>query len=446
MAAELRKDEEAAVELRDASRVRLERSVAAYRAAAEAEVAEAHALTAEAEARGAEVEAMWEERGVELEAARQEAARQEAARQEAEAARQEAARQEAAARRDAARLQAAREQASRRAAGAQHREPQMSVAQQLAAGPQLSEAQRQALGRKEQLQWTREQQLASAHGTWEQDLPPQSPSDPLSPPGRLSSGGGLGSGPSSSTPSSTLAADEQLAHRLASGQQTMQEDEDLQLARQLHSIELERLNGGATARAIDPQPAGAPVSSRNAVIVIDGMNVMRNKGVIDTAYHGEAGRAYDALRAADLTLANQKVAHAVALVAAIEHIRKAGFDALAFVPDWVIDGGRANNRHAFGHQLLQQYIDTGVLSTTPARCDDDKFVLKYAMAQQFRSGRHHYVLTNDNFRDHVANGKVTKAWVDSSVLKFSFVHPPGEQRNALLVVLPDEGEHQLDGL
>lgn len=56
------------------------------------------------------------------------------------------------------------------------------------------------------------------------------------------------------------------------------------------------------------------------------------------------------------------------------------------------------------------------------------------------------MLTNDNFRDHVANGKVTKAWVDSSVLKFSFVHPPGEQRNALLVVLPDEGEHQLDGL
>ena len=49
MAAELRKDEEAAVELRDASRERLERSVAAYREAAEAEVAEAHARTAEAE-------------------------------------------------------------------------------------------------------------------------------------------------------------------------------------------------------------------------------------------------------------------------------------------------------------------------------------------------------------------------------------------------------------
>ena len=41
MAAELRGEEAAAVELRDESRVRLERSVAAYRDAAEVEVAEA---------------------------------------------------------------------------------------------------------------------------------------------------------------------------------------------------------------------------------------------------------------------------------------------------------------------------------------------------------------------------------------------------------------------
>ena len=93
MAAELRKDEAAAVELRDASRERLERSVAAYREAAEAEVAEAHARTAEAEARGAEVEAMWEERGVELEEARQEAARQQ--RHSAERAAERAAEHEA---------------------------------------------------------------------------------------------------------------------------------------------------------------------------------------------------------------------------------------------------------------------------------------------------------------------------------------------------------------
>ena len=78
MAAELRGEEAAAVELRDKSRARLERSVAAYREAAEVEVAEADARTAEAEARAAEVEALWEERGAALEAAGEEAARRQA--------------------------------------------------------------------------------------------------------------------------------------------------------------------------------------------------------------------------------------------------------------------------------------------------------------------------------------------------------------------------------
>lgn len=107
-----------------------------------------------------------------------------------------------------------------------------------------------------------------------------------------------------------------------------------------------------------------------------------------------------------------------ALHAAIAHFTDKGYTVHAFLPRWAIDGGRERRAKVKLHmaQCLHEAIDRGQLHLAPAGVDDDEFVLSFALQMPGA-----LILSNDLYRDHVAKGKVKKAWLDEHLLPFMFV-------------------------
>ena len=99
-----------------------------------------------------------------------------------------------------------------------------------------------------------------------------------------------------------------------------------------------------------------------------------------------------------------------ALVAAINHFTARGHPVCAILPAWALGGARA----LLNCELLRPFIGRQVHASPPG-ADDDKFCL--AVAQR----KDAFVLSNDLYRDHVADGAVTREWLDARRMPFMFV-------------------------
>uniref|UniRef100_A0A7S2NQA8 RNase NYN domain-containing protein n=1 Tax=Haptolina brevifila TaxID=156173 RepID=A0A7S2NQA8_9EUKA len=88
---------------------------------------------------------------------------------------------------------------------------------------------------------------------------------------------------------------------------------------------------------------------------------------------------------------------------------------------WALDGGR---RSLVGGEGLLPYVQHELLHLSPTGTNDDDFILKLARC------RDAYVLTNDLFRDHIAQGRVPKQWVAARRVSYMYVH------KQILTVMP----------
>ena len=148
----------------------------------------------------------------------------------------------------------------------------------------------------------------------------------------------------------------------------------------------------ATAQSHDgeapPKPQTPPP------VVVDGLNVARNRGFTSQA----AGDAF-------------------ALALAIEHFLCAGRAVYAIVPTWSLDGGkerRASARLAHA-EVLKPYLHKQLL-LSPSGVDCDDFILRVALEQGAD------ILSNDLYRDHVTRGVVNAAWLRAHRRSFMFCH------------------------
>ena len=140
---------------------------------------------------------------------------------------------------------------------------------------------------------------------------------------------------------------------------------------------------------------------------------------------------------------NNKACLALAVIAAIDHCFQATravadraaadpnaevveYVPLAFLPTWVFDGGRNGSLKAFNAEALQPY--EAYITYTPSRRDDDRPTIQYCK-KLLQRGEECYLLTNDNYRDHIQSGDITQAWFDAHVLSYMWV---GRTNNLLI--------------
>ena len=204
--------------------------------------------------------------------------------------------------------------------------------------------------------------------------------------------------------------DEKLAQKL------QQVEDDLAYAIALHtsekaarkqSVQSSAVPGGedSSLRAAPAPPLSA--SGGRHSVAIDGMNVGMNVNFRDPTYDGAGESA---------TRQNgRKPVFARAITGAIEHYESRGHLVTTFLPEWCVDGGRDGTRYAHGHELLRPLVNRGTLILTPARMDDDNWLIDHAK----RTGCK--ILTNDHLESHISRGKLTAAWRDAHVIKFCFV-------------------------
>ncbi|ETW01542.1 hypothetical protein H310_06197 [Aphanomyces invadans] len=136
------------------------------------------------------------------------------------------------------------------------------------------------------------------------------------------------------------------------------------------------------------------------------------------------------------------------LQSAIDHFERVGVRCIAFAPGYwtkskaVTPRGRQQQSAEMELDqksemaLVQQLVLAEKVVLTPPQAHDDLFIIDYAMKHDG------FVLTNDMFRDHVANkmqfhGKeLTEAWVKSNCITFAFVGteflPSAQHMQALL--------------
>jgi len=199
------------------------------------------------------------------------------------------------------------------------------------------------------------------------------------------------------------------------------------------------------AAAAYAQPLAAPgapdAPRREIVVVIDGMNVGRNLNCYDPEYHqpGPKRRDFEEMRRQNK--ATEPPLLAFGVLAAIDCFLQANdstearaahveYKPMAFLVQWVRDGGRTGHLMAFNAEKLEPYAD--YISFTPPRRDDDEAQIRYAKSE-LASGREVYVVTNDNWDDHKRNGKITQRWFAEHVIPFSWIG----RTNKLLLTPPD---------
>ena len=206
-----------------------------------------------------------------------------------------------------------------------------------------------------------------------------------------------------------MREDEEMARRLQDEETRM--DSDFELASAMQA-ELAEPAGRPDARMeglARPRPIGLAAGLPHPV-ALDGMNIGMNMNFRDAAdAHNPAGLV--------AVVTGRKSVHSLAILNAIEYYETRGHQVMAFLPEWCLDGGRDGTRHANRHELLWPLLNRGVLVLTPARMDDDNWIIDHA---QRTAGCK--ILTNDHLESHIARGKVSAAWRDARVIKFAFVH------------------------
>ena len=198
----------------------------------------------------------------------------------------------------------------------------------------------------------------------------------------------------------------------------LQDEEDRTHADFLLASALQAGHGNAAGGSPVKPPPGAPPNGprlthptvqHRAVgphpVAIDGMNIGMNMNFRDPACPRDAaGRA-------------ARSVSSLAILKAIEHYETLGHPVMTFLPEWCVDGGRDGTRHAQQHELLWPLMNRGILVLTPARMDDDNWLLDHAKRTADCK-----ILTNDHLESHITRGKVTAMWRDQHVIKFCFVH------------------------
>ena len=172
------------------------------------------------------------------------------------------------------------------------------------------------------------------------------------------------------------------------------------------------------------------------------MNVGRNRSTVDPEYEDLTSPkriAFDEVRARAGDRSPPLLALGViAAIAAVlkandsKEARAAGVEYLpmAFLVEWVRDGGRTGALKAFNAERLdawQHYI-----TFTPPRRDDDDAQIVWAKLQ-LRLGHECYVVTNDNWDDHRRSGKITHEWFAQHVVPYMWIGRSG----ALQLTPPD---------
>lgn len=171
------------------------------------------------------------------------------------------------------------------------------------------------------------------------------------------------------------------------------------------------------------------------------MNVGRNQSTFDPEYVDETNpkrKTFDEVRAR----AKEKSPPLLALgvIAAIEAVlraneskeaRAAGVEyvPMAFLIDWVRDGGRTGALKAFNAERLEDWR-SNIAFTPPGRNDDDAMIgfAKGKLGQ----GHECYLVTNDLFKDHIRQGKITDEWFKQHVVGYMWLGLGGE-----LQLIPD---------
>jgi hypothetical protein len=193
-----------------------------------------------------------------------------------------------------------------------------------------------------------------------------------------------------------------------------------------------------------PKPPSATSEKRTIYVAIDGMNVGRNRSTFDPEYVDETNpkrKAFDEVRAHAKETSPPLLA--LGVIAAIKTVlganeskeaRAAGVEyvPMAFLVEWVRDGGRSGALKAFNAELLDAWLS--YITFTPSRRNDDDALIDFAKGK-LGHGHECYLVTNDNFKDHInqgKKGKITDEWFKQHVVGYMWLGRDGE-----LQLMPD---------
>jgi predicted RNA-binding protein YlqC (UPF0109 family) len=212
------------------------------------------------------------------------------------------------------------------------------------------------------------------------------------------------------------------------------------------ACELVRKLVTATNAPIAPDPN----QKRTIYVAIDGMNVGRNRSTFDPEYVDETNpkrKAFDEVRARAKEKSHPLLA--LGVIEAIKTVLKANdskearaasveYVPMAFLVEWVRDGGKSGALKAFNAEQLDDWDSH--ITFTPSRRNDDDALINFAKGK-LGQGHECYLVTNDNFKDHInqgkkgkkgKKGKITDEWFKQHVVGYMWLGRGGE-----LQLMPD---------
>ena len=174
---------------------------------------------------------------------------------------------------------------------------------------------------------------------------------------------------------------------------------------------------------------------------------------MDPEYVGTAKLNFERRRLEDSNRSKPEMAMAIA--DAIEHCVRATrralhnavegsgvavrYQPMAFVPEWAIHGGKSGNRKCFNAEKLMDRWGWCV-TLTPSMRDDDKPQIDF-VAMQVKNGNEAMLLTNDNFRNHIQDGKITREWFTANVVSYVWIPKIRDGVSRTVLMLNDLPEH-----
>ena len=156
---------------------------------------------------------------------------------------------------------------------------------------------------------------------------------------------------------------------------------------------------------------GAVSATLRPVVIIDGLNVARS---YDVGYRCPLEHDYTHDH---LTGHARPPACARAIVAVISYWQDLGYPVDAFVPQWATRGG---SQQVHEPDLLEGFVREGLLHLCPSGCDEDRFIIDWAQ-DKLAAGTSAVVVSNDQYRNHVATRIIGPDWVSQHCIKFMFV-------------------------
>ena len=159
-----------------------------------------------------------------------------------------------------------------------------------------------------------------------------------------------------------------------------------------------------------------PSSSHDAklagkTVIIDGLNVARSYSV------GFCCPAHHNYRFIEGRGKPPPCGTAIKL--AMDYFLRKGYRVEAFVPEWVMSGGKRRDMYAHEYELLLPYQHGAEkhLMVTPSGADDDRFILQFAQGR-ISEGEDVLIVSNDHYRDHIDSGMIDKAFMEKHAVKF----------------------------